>query len=165
MSQKILIIFPSRDQLINTMAVIQQLDYISLNQAAIIAKADDGETTVYDDDISVEEGGLTGGTMGSLMTALGIAQMGAFLLPGVGPIIALGAGAVIGGLIGGATGGLTAGLLDFGFDNQQLEALAAGLQNGRTALVIEVDDRGAVMARLQPDLKDYTVEFMLPADS
>jgi uncharacterized membrane protein len=160
----IVLIFPSRSVLVEAIDTVNRLDYLSIGHSAIIAKADDGETTVYEDDISVVEGSLTGGTMGSLISALGVAQLGAFLLPGVGPIIAIGAGALIGALVGGGAGGLAAGLIDFGFDNRQLDALAAGLQNGRCAMVIEVEDRGAVMARLQTDLSTHQVEILLPPD-
>jgi uncharacterized membrane protein len=96
------------------------------------------------------------------MTALGIAQLGAFLLPGVGPILAIGAGAIIGALVGSTAGGLAAKMVDFGFDNDQLETLAEHLQTGRTALVVEVESSANVLPRLQADLQPYTTEIMVP---
>ncbi|MFO7320462.1 MAG: hypothetical protein DIU68_001900 [Chloroflexota bacterium] len=162
MSTVIVLIFPSRGSLMTAVDRVNALGYINIKNTALISKADDGEITVSEDDVSPVEGSVTGGTLGSLMGALGVAQLGAFLLPGVGPIIAVGAGALIGALVGGATGGLTASLIDFGFDNAQLEALADRLQHGRTALVVELEERPNILERLREDLKDYEVEIMLP---
>src|SRR5690606_7877359 len=162
MSTVIVLIFPSRGSLMTAVDRVNALGYINIKNTALISKADDGEITVSEDDVSPVEGSVTGGTLGSLMGALGVAQLGAFLLPGVGPIIAVGAGALLGALVGGATGGLTASLIDFGFDNAQLEALADRLQHGRTALVVELEERPNILERLREDLKDYEVEIMLP---
>lgn len=165
MTDLLVLIFPSRERLLEAVVRLKTLEAVQIKHSAVIARADDGETVVYEDDISLAEGSLTGGTLGSLISALGVAQMGAFLLPGVGPIVAIGAGALIGGLIGGTTGGVTAGLIDFGFDNDQLDRLAGTLQAGRTALVIAVDERAAVANRLQSELRDLQVELMLPSGS
>jgi uncharacterized membrane protein len=162
MANVIVLIFPSRGTLTNAVDRIHDLGYVNIKNTALIAKADDGETAVFEDDISAVEGGITGGTLGSLIGALGIAQLGAFLLPGVGPIIAVGAGALIGALVGGTAGSVTASLIDFGFDNNQLDALAERLQNGSTALVVEVDNQPNVLERLQTDLKEYQVEILTP---
>lgn len=162
MANVIVLIFPSRGTLINAVDRIHELGYVNIKNTALIAKADDGETAIYEDDISAVEGGITGGTLGSLIGALGIAQLGAFLLPGVGPIIAVGAGALIGALVGGTTGSVTAGLIDFGFNNHQLDDLAKRLHKGSTALVVEVDNHPNVISRLQTDLKEYQVEVIVP---
>lgn len=162
MANVIVLILPSRNTVMDAVDRIHELGYVSIKNTALIAKADDGETLVMENDVSPVEGGITGGTLGSLMGALGMAQLGAFLLPGVGPIIAVGAGALVGALVGGATGGITAALIDFGFNNQQLEALAEQLQAGRTALVVELEERPNMLPRLREDLKDFDVQFMTP---
>ena len=162
MANVIVLIFPSRGTLLDAVDRIHDLGYVNIKNTALITKADDGETTVFENDISAVEGGITGGTLGSLIGALGVAQLGAFLLPGVGPIIAVGAGALIGALVGGTTGGVTAALIDFGFDNDQLDALAERLHSGSTALVVEVDNHPNVINRLQTDLKDFQVEILTP---
>jgi uncharacterized membrane protein len=162
MAKAIVLIFPSRGLLADAVDHIQTLNYLQVKNTAIIAKADDGEAIVFEDDISPVEGTITGGTLGSLMAALGVAQLGAFLLPGVGPIIAIGAGALLGALVGATAGGVLAGLIDFGFNNRQLESLAERLQAGSTALVVEFEGDSASLPRLQEDLKDYRVEMMLP---
>lgn len=162
MSEIVLLIFPSREAVVDAVDHLSTLDYLNTDNTAFISKAADGETTVYEDDISPLEGAVSGGTLGSLMSALGIAQLGAFLLPGVGPIIAIGAGAILGGLVGGATGSVIAKLLDFGFNNDQLEALAQRLQKGEMALVIAVTDYDVALTHLYDDMRGHPVEIILP---
>lgn len=155
----IIAVFPSRGSLIDAIDRVKTLDYLKIKHSAVIVKADDGETVVLEDDISVSEGSIAGGTLGSLMGALGIAGLGAFLLPGVGPIIAIGAGALLGGLIGGATGGITASLIDLGIKDEQLDDLAAHLSSGRVAMVLDAEADDAAFARLREDLASFEAEI------
>ncbi len=160
MSEVVMVVFPSRGTLLDAVDRIKTLDYAKLKHSAVIAKAEDGETVVYEDDITPDEGSIAGGTLGALMGALGIAGLGAFLLPGVGPIIAVGAGALLGGLVGGATGGISAGLMDMGINNQQLDTLAQHLNAGRVAMVVELEGDSALLPRLAEDLKPYNAEIV-----
>ena len=160
MREVVMLIFPSRGTLLDAVDQIKSLPYATIKHSAMIAKAEDGETVIYEDDINPNEGGIAGGTLGALMGALGIAGLGAFLLPGVGPIIAIGAGALVGGLVGGATGGISAKLMDMGINNTQLEALAHHLQAGKIALVVELDGDSATLSRLQEDLKPFEAEIV-----
>lgn len=160
MSEIYMLVFPTRGTLLDATDALHKLDYLKIKNSSIIAKAESGEALILDDDISANEGAVVGGTLGSLMSALGIAQLGAFLLPGVGPIIAIGAGALIGGLVGGATGGFAAGLIDMGFKDEQLEALTEKLQNGRIALVVDAEAPEGAAARLHADLTDFEVEII-----
>ncbi|NOG52675.1 MAG: hypothetical protein HND48_26950 [Chloroflexi bacterium] len=106
-------------------------------------RATTGETIVIGDDISADEAGIAGGTLGAAMTALGFAQLGALALPGVGVIIALGAGVLVGGLVGGATGRFAANLVDSGFKSSQIDSLADRLRSGHPALVLEMSSGSA----------------------
>jgi uncharacterized membrane protein len=160
--QTIIAVFPSRGSLIDAVDRVKTLTYLKIKHSAVIVKADDGETVLLEDDISVSEGSIAGGTLGSLMGALGIAGLGAFLLPGVGPIIAIGAGALLGGLIGGATGGITASLIDLGIKDEQLEDLAAHLSAGRVAMVLDADAEEDALSRLRTDLQPYDAEISVP---
>ena len=160
MSEVVMLIFPSRGTLLDAVDRIKTLGYAKLKHSAIIAKAESGETVVYDDDINPDEGSVAGGTLGALMGALGIAGLGAFLLPGVGPIIAIGAGALFGGLVGGATGGISAGLMDMGIKNSQLDSLAGHLNAGRVAMVVELEGDSALMSKLAEDLKPFNAEIV-----
>ncbi|NDJ59851.1 MAG: hypothetical protein GYB67_01930 [Chloroflexi bacterium] len=164
MGQLIMLVFPSRETVPETVDHVQALDYVKIKHSAVMTKAEDGETVVFEDDVHPNEGSIAGGTLGALMGSLGIAQLGAFLLPGVGPIIALGAGALIGGLVGGATGGLTAGLLDLGFKEEELQQLSAQLETGRLAVIMEVDGEADTVARLRGDLAQFEIEVITEAN-
>lgn len=160
MRDVVMLVFPSRGTLLDATDQIRKIPYAKIKHSAVIARAEDGETVIYEDDINPNEGGIAGGTLGALMGALGIAGLGAFLLPGVGPIIAIGAGALVGGLVGGATGGISAKLIDLGINNAQLEALAHHLNAGKIALVVEVEGDSAALSQLQADLKPFDAEIV-----
>jgi len=161
MSEVVMLIFPSRETMLDAVDRIKSLNYAKMTHSALIAKAEDGETVIYEDDINPNEGGIAGGTLGAIMGALGIAGLGAFLLPGFGPIVAIGAGALVGGLVGGATGGITAGMLDMGINNAQLEALAEHLNAGKVAMVVELQgDDKIIFSRLAEDLKPFQAEIV-----
>jgi uncharacterized membrane protein len=127
-----------------------------------VAKAASGETIVLNDDIGPDQGGIAGGTLGAAMTMLSLAQLGALALPGVGAIIALGAGALVGGLVGRYTGRFAANFIDFGFHSEQIETLANQLQTGRPALILEVKNSYEVLPRLRHDLAGYKAELIEP---
>lgn len=158
----IVAVFPSRKQLIRALDHVQHDPALGFRRAAVVAKAGSGETVILDDDISPDEGGIAGGTLGAAMTMLGIVQMGALALPGVGPVIALGAAALVGGLVGGMTGRFAANLLDFGFKNEQIATLSNMLEEGHPALLLEVDDAARMLDRLQEALKPYQAELIAP---
>jgi uncharacterized membrane protein len=162
LKQVVMLVFPTRGTLVDAAERIRAFDAVKIRHSAVIAKAEDGETVILEDDINPDEGSIAGGTLGALMGALGVAGLGAFLLPGVGAILAIGAGALFGGLIGGATGGITAGLIDLGFKNDQLEALATRLNAGHAALVIELEGEAAELEALRALLADYAPEYITP---
>ena len=161
MSEIVMLVFPGRETMLDAVDRIKSLNYAKIKHSAIIAKAEDGETLIYEDDVTPNEGGIAGGTLGALMGALGIAGLGAFLLPGVGPIIAIGAAALIGGLVGGATGEISASMMDMGIKNAELETLAQHLSAGKVAMVVELEgDDQTMTARLGEDLKPFQAEIV-----
>lgn len=163
MSDEIIVaIFPSRKVLTKALDHLVSLNDLHIQRAAIVAKAANGETIILDDDISADEGGIAGGTLGAAMTALGLVQLGALALPGVGPIIALGAGALVGGLVGRYTGRFAANLIDFGFKNTQVDELSQQLQAGHPALVLQFKDGKSVLSRLRDELKPFNAELVEP---
>ena len=155
-------IFPSRKILVRALEHLHTIDNIQLNRVAIVAKAADGETIILDDDLSADEGGIAGGTLGAAMTALGLVQLGALTLPGIGPIIAVGAGVLVGGLLGQVTGRFAANLLDFGFRNEQIENLSDGLTAGHPALVMEVNNLKNMQPLIEEALEPYQAELIAP---
>jgi uncharacterized membrane protein len=156
----IVAVFPSRAILTKALDRVMELDYLKVKYAAIVARANSGEVVVLDDDISPNEGGLAGGTLGAAMTAFGLVQLGALALPGIGPIIALGSGLVAGGLVGGLTGRLAAAVLDFDYKDYQVRALADQLQAGHPALVLQIEDAAGVLHQLRADLRPYRAELV-----
>jgi uncharacterized membrane protein len=158
-------IFPSRGILTKALDHITRLKDFEFVHAAIVARAKDGEIIVLGDDLSADEGGVAGGTLGAAMTLLGLVQLGALALPGVGPIVALGAGALLGGLVGNATGRFAANLVESGFKVEQIDGLTQHLEAGHPALVLQVDDSRAALDRLRAELKDFRAELIerLPA--
>ena len=156
----IVAVFPSRVILTKALDRVMELEYLTVRHAAIIAKASDGEIVILDDDISPNEGAVAGGTLGAAMTAFGLVQLGALTLPGIGPIIALGTGLVAGGLVGSVAGRIAAGLIDVDYRNLQVSTLAAGLEAGHPALVLDVEDSEAVLPRLRDELKPYRAELV-----
>lgn len=156
----IVAIFPSRAILTRALDHILEMEDFDIQHAAIVAKAASGEVVVLDDDLSADEGGIAGGTLGAAMTAFGLAQMGALALPGVGPIIALGAGVLVGGLVGNVTGRFAANLIDSGFKHEQIDVLSKRIQAGRPALVLEVASAAATLPRLREELKPYRAEIV-----
>lgn len=161
-SDVIVAVFPSRVILTKALDRIMELDDLDVRHAAIIAKAKDGEIVILDDDISPNEGGIAGGTLGAAMTAFGLVQLGALTLPGIGPIIALGTGLVAGGLLGNIIGRFATSLIDSDHKNLQVKTLAAELKSGHPALVLEVEDGDSSLLRLRQELQPYRVELVEP---
>lgn len=158
----IVAIFPSRQALMRALDHLNEVETIDLKRAAIVARAKNGETVILDDDLSPDEGGIAGGTLGAAMGLFGMVQLGALALPGVGAIIALGTGVLVGGLLGNMTGRFAANLLDMGFRNEQVEALSDKLQAGHPALVLEVEDAETMLQQVRIELQDYQAELIEP---
>ena len=160
--EMVVLVFESRALLTKALDKMSLLDYVDARRAAIVARAANGETIVLDDTITPDQGAIAGGTLGAALSLLGVAQLGALALPGVGAIIALGAAAIVGGLLGRLTGRWAANFMEFGFRPEQIESLAAQIQEGYAALVIELWDADAVLPRLRDDLRPYRYEVIQP---
>jgi uncharacterized membrane protein len=158
--EMIVMIFPSRNALTRALDHIATLDYIDPKRLTVIAKATSGETVILNDDITPDQGSIAGGTLGAAMGLLGLAQLGALALPGVGAVVALGAGVLVGALVGRATGRFAAHLMEFGIHQEQIDVLAARLQQGHPALVIQVRHSAEILQRLRADLCQHTFELL-----
>ena len=158
-------VFPSRRILVKALDHIIQIEDLDYIHAAIVTRARDGEIVVIDDQLSADEGGIAGGTLGAGISLLGLVQLGALALPGVGPIIALGAGALVGSLVGGVTGRFASQFIDAGLRVEQLQGLSPYLHDRNTVLVLEVQDSREILERLRNEFKAFQVERVerLPA--
>lgn len=161
MRETIMIVFPTRGNLADATDKLQHIPGLQIHGTALIIRAEHGEVTIYEDDISPAEGAITGGTLGGLIGALGIAGLGALLLPGIGPIIAIGAGAVAGGLIGGATGGVTAKVVDHGINNHLLEELARQLADNETAVIMDIEGDQNALHEVETDLAEFQAKLVI----
>lgn len=159
-NELVVAIFPSRTLLTRAIDHLTQHPETKIQRAAIISKAASGETIILGDDISPDEGGVAGGTLGAAMATLGLVQLGALALPGVGAIIAIGAGVLVGGLVGGATGRFAANLIDSGFGAMQVESLSRQLRAGQPALILEIINSPESLKQLKNELKPFRAEFV-----
>jgi uncharacterized membrane protein len=155
MREIIMMVFPTRGSMVDATDKLHSIPGLHIHQTALIVRAEHGEVTIFEDDISPTEGAISGGTLGGLIGALGVAGLGAFLLPGVGPIIAIGAGALAGGLIGGTTGGVTARLVDHGLNSHLLGELAHQLADNEIAAVMDVEGGEAQLAEAAADIAAF----------
>lgn len=156
-------VFSSRELLTQALDhLVEVQDTVTIAGAAIVAKARDGEIVVLDDEIGPDEGGIAGGTLGAAMSALGIVQLGALALPGIGALIAIGTAALVGALVGMATGRFALNLIDLGFRREQVRALAAQLQAGHPALVLQIpaDATGRTLDHLRGELLPFRAEVV-----
>jgi uncharacterized membrane protein len=162
MAQILMLVYPARTGVSEAAERLFKLDYVKVKHTALIARAETDEVSILEDDINPNEGAVAGGTLGSLMGMMGIAQLGALLIPGVGAIIALGAGALVGALVGGAAGGVAADVFDMGIKDSILKQMAQHLEKDRVALVVEVEPKdnnvSNLIDRLQADLTPLTIE-------
>lgn len=158
-------VFPSRKLLVRALDQLRTVKDLHVERAAIIALASDGEVTVVNDSLGPDEAGITGGTFGAAITLLGLVQFGALALPGIGAIIALGAGALVGGLVGGATGRFAANLLDSGYQSDQIEGLTVDLEAERPALVLQIRDYEQESLRVREVLTKYRAKIVEQAQS
>ncbi|MCL4248555.1 MAG: hypothetical protein KJ065_10455 [Anaerolineae bacterium] len=160
MHDLVLAIFPSRSTLAKALDHLMNTQEIEIKRAAVLTRANTGELLVVGDEIGPEEGVVAGGTFGAALAALGMVQLGALALPGVGPILAIGVGALAGGVLGGATGRFAATLRESGFEQAHVELLADRLQMGHPALLLEILDASKHVALLRKELSAYNAEVV-----
>jgi uncharacterized membrane protein len=156
----IVAVFPSRKMLTKALDHLVEVTDLEIQHAAIVAKARNGEVVVLNDELGPDEGGITGGTLGAGIAALGMVQFGALAIPGIGAIIAVGAGALVGGLLGRMTGRFAANLLESGYRKEEVETLSSRLQTGHPALVLEVKDTDKALPRIRAELTSYRAELV-----
>ncbi len=161
MREIVMIVFPTRGSMVDATDRLNQIDGLHIHQTALIVRAEKGEVTIFEDDITPVEGAITGGTLGGLIGALGVAGLGAFLLPGIGPIIAIGAGALAGGLIGGATGGVTARVIDHGLSNHLLNELARQLAENEIAVVLDLEGSDEMLKQAEISMAEYRGKLVI----
>lgn len=85
---------------------------------------------------SLSSGTMTGGALGGLAgLALGA---GALVIPGIGPILALGPIAM--GLGGAVTGGIAGALVDYGIPEDRSNFYEQKIREGNTIMIVKTDE-------------------------
>jgi hypothetical protein len=107
------------------------------------------------------EGATAGGVLGGLVGVL--VGVGAFAVPGLGPIIAAGplAAGLIGAAAGAAGGGLIGALVDWGVGEEEASFYLEGVRRGGALVAVRVpDEQAELVAKVmdQPGLVDIQSE-------
>lgn len=154
-------VFPSRKKLLRALDHLMEQSVVDIQRASVVSRAENGETIVMGDDLSPDEGGIAGSVLGAAIGVLGMAQLGALTLPGIGPIIVLGTGILLGGVLGRMTGRFAADIFDFSLTDDLLDLFTQQLQSGHSALVLQLcEDHTKSLPTLQDVLKPFGVEFI-----
>ncbi len=98
------------------------------------------------------EGAVAGGLLGGLAGVL--VGLGAFAVPGLGPIIAAGplASGLIGAAAGAAGGGLIGALVEWGIGEEEAEFYLEGIRRGGALVAVRSEDEQAEMVARLLDL-------------
>ena len=98
----------------------------------------------YDEEEDLAEGAATGAVSGGIVGGLTgvLIGLGAFALPGLGPVIAAGpiAAGLTGAGIGAATGGILGALVDLGVPEEEAEYYAESVRRGSVLVAARVAD-------------------------
>ena len=124
------------DQALKTLKEAKKEKLISIDNAAVIRKDEEGKLHIKE---TADMGGGKGAGIGTLVG-------GAIGLIG-GPV-----GVVAGGALGAVVGGLTAKLYDGGFEDDRLRQIGTSLQPGTSAIVAVIEHRW--VAELERELAE-----------
>ena len=96
-------------------------------------------------DNNLTSGTMTGGIIGGLAGvglgtgALGALGAAALLIPGVGPIVAM--GPIAAALGGAVTGGIAGALIDYGIPKERSDYYESKIREGNTVIVLKTEDQ------------------------
>lgn len=127
-------IFESKFDAEKAVTALRQQGF-SNEEINIISKkqSQDEDTDVVDDDIM--DGTLTGATIGGIGGL--IVGAGALMIPGIGPILAM--GPIAAALSGAMVGGLAGGLIDWGIPSVDSKHYEEEVSNGSILAIIRTD--------------------------
>lgn len=98
------------------------------------------EYEAYDEGDAAVDGAVAGGVLGGLAGL--ILGLGAFAIPGLGPVVAAGplAATLMGAGIGAASGGLIAALVEWGVSEEEAEFYLEGVRRGGVLVAVKTPD-------------------------
>ncbi len=163
--QIIVAVFPSRRVLLSALDYILEEAAAEVRRAAVVARSKTGEILVLDDSLDAEDGGTLGGLVGAGIMAVGLASLGAFVLPAFNLFLVIGLGLLVGAAVGWFVGQLAARYIHipFALARDVVDKLALTLQDGKPALVLHVKDAAKLLPHLQANLKQAELVEVLPA--
>lgn len=134
MDKKIIAYFEEKNQAEEAIQEIRNSGFEN-NEISILGNEENQDENKRGNQILADgaiAGGAYGGIAGFALTA------GAFLVPGVGPILAVGP---LGGILAGAlTGGVAGALIDYGIPEEQSKHYEEKLQEGNIITVLQADE-------------------------
>ncbi|HZK23764.1 MAG TPA: DUF1269 domain-containing protein [Oscillospiraceae bacterium] len=133
-------LFRSEDQAEEAIRELRAREFDDLDVSLVArGEGDDREAdnaSLNFDRQNLTDGTATGGAIGGLAGLL--AGAGALLIPGLGPIIAV--GPLAGALTGAVTGGIAGGLIDYGIPETEGERYEQEIQKGSVMVAVEADE-------------------------
>jgi hypothetical protein len=145
------------DHLSDARGAVDDLVACGISREAINLIANDS-TRTYEGELSRDrnnsrhdsDNAATGATLGTIIGGLAglLVGLGAFAIPGVGPIVAAGpiVATITGAGAGAATGGIIGGLTDLGISEDDAHTYAEGVRRGGTLVSVRLDNAEAVRA-------------------
>ncbi|NLN06607.1 MAG: hypothetical protein GX167_03200 [Firmicutes bacterium] len=137
MSQTVIGLFHSQEQAEEAIRELRVRNFSDLD-ISLVARGEEGAGAAEAGfgNQNLADGTAAGGAIGGLAGLL--AGAGAFLIPGIGPIIA--AGPLVGALTGVVTGGIAGGLIDYGLPEEEGERYEEEIERGSIMVAVETDD-------------------------
>lgn len=161
MSGKVIVaVFPSRDLLTNALDHITHMRDVVVKRAAVVAKATSGETIIFNDNVSANDGGFVGGVLGGVLGALVSAQQGALNMTTFDSTTALILGFILGMMIGAVLGWGIFHYWDLGNNAQRFNSVLPEVDAGRPTLILEIRRDHKMHARLLQELNLFEAEVL-----
>src|SRR3989304_5357125 len=99
-------------------------ELLDIGHAAVIARPDESAPVIVNNNVTPQEGTISGAMIGASLMALGTVQLGALDLPRAGAALAVSLGILGGGALGGGIGRAVAERVEFGFRQELLDEIA-----------------------------------------
>ncbi len=156
----LVVVFESRRVMVAAMddALAHGLgDLLDIGHAALIVRPADSAPVIVNNNVTAQEGTISGAMIGAALLALGVVQLGALDLPRAGAALAVAVSLLAGSALGGVIGRVTAGRVEFGFRPELLGNIATQLAVGEVALVLQV--RQTHVPRIRDELARHNARI------
>lgn len=138
MAQVLVGVFPDRLAAENAIIGLKEAGYDPTHIGFVTRNTGEAQQVADDVGVDVGTGALTGGILGSGLGAI-LAATGAFVIPGVGPLLA--AGILVTALAGGAAGALVGALVGLGVPHEEAEYYHRRVVEGASLVTVDAPGR------------------------